>query len=127
MAASQSKILEIQDEASDKFQTLFRRHNTAVMNRNLMEAQEALEEIMEAKEGFYEKLWKDFVSLQRGDVSKIAVEAEEARRLREELAKKSTTLQEMSIPELSILKSHVEVILGRKTHFLETNRGSPPL
>lgn len=32
------------------------------------------------REGFYEKLWRDFVSLQRGDVQQICREAELYRR-----------------------------------------------
>lgn len=32
------------------------------------------------REGFYEKLWKDFVSLQRGDVNLMVKEVEEHRK-----------------------------------------------
>ena len=35
-------------------------------------------------EGFYEKMWKDFVSLQRGDVQQLCKEAERYRWLREQ-------------------------------------------
>jgi hypothetical protein len=40
------------------------------------------------REGFYEKLWKDFISLQRGDFQLIALEAEECRRVKEQLAER---------------------------------------
>ena len=35
-------------------------------------------------EGFYEKMWKDFVSLQRGDATKMCVDAARWRWLREQ-------------------------------------------
>lgn len=35
-------------------------------------------------EGFYEKMWKDFVSLQRGDVQQLCKDAERYRWLREQ-------------------------------------------
>lgn len=46
----------------------------------------------EDKEGFYEKLWKDFVSLQRGDVNEICIEAEKGRQYKAALERAIETL-----------------------------------
>jgi hypothetical protein len=47
-----------------------------------------LERQLAEREGFYEKMWKDFVSLQRGDFQRIALEAEECRMVKQQLAER---------------------------------------
>ena len=44
---------------------------------------DGLGELEMTKEGFYEKLWKDFCSLQRGDVTLVCRDAERYRYLRD--------------------------------------------
>jgi hypothetical protein len=55
---------------------------------NHINANEELRQQLAEREGFYEKLWKDFISLQRGDFQLIALEAEECRRVKEQLAER---------------------------------------
>lgn len=50
---------------------------------------------MNAREGFYEKLWKEFVSLQLGDVKKICDEAELFRRLQPAYAECERSLEQI--------------------------------
>lgn len=56
-----------------------------------------LDTIAELKgtEGFYEKLWKDFCSLQRGDATAIVTEVEKSRRTIAELKAENAKLQKL--------------------------------
>src|SRR4051812_39006047 len=78
---SDSKMLEIADENQKVMLALFQELDALVIKADVTGVHETVRKILDAKENFYEKLWKDFCSLQRGDASKLVQQAEKATKL----------------------------------------------